>query len=105
MSSITDQLDPVQSAEVRDLLRAELQRPDDSLADLVAAFMAVDDANFEARYAWFYAHLAPRIRLYAFVPGDTLTLYSQTRSGYPRAVNVKVAGVYRFKGLESYNFV
>lgn len=99
-SRITDQLDPAASDELRDLLRAELGLPDADLPALVAAFMAVDDDNFDARFAWFYDHIAPRIRLYAFEIGDTLTLYSQTRSGYPRAVNVTVRGVFRFKGLE-----
>ncbi|PKN58732.1 MAG: hypothetical protein CVU56_04010 [Deltaproteobacteria bacterium HGW-Deltaproteobacteria-14] len=100
VTSITDQLDPVRTGEVTELLRTEMGLPEAELPELITAFMSMTDGNFDQRYAWFYEHLAPRIRLYAFEPGDTLTLYGQTKSGYPRAVNIKVWGVYGFKGLE-----
>ncbi|TNF26057.1 MAG: FtsX-like permease family protein [Deltaproteobacteria bacterium] len=100
VASITDQLDPERTREVTALLRTEMGLPDAELPELLGEFMRMTDGNFDQRYAWFYANIAPRIRLYAFEPGDTLTLYGQTKSGYPRAVNVKVWGVYGFKGLE-----
>jgi len=100
VTSITDQLDPERTAEVTDLLRNEMGLPEAELPELLTAFMTMTDGNFDQRYAWFYDNIAPRIRLYAFEPGDTITLYGQTKSGYPRAVNVKVWGVYGFEGLE-----
>lgn len=103
VSQITDQLDDVASAAMRVDLLAELGHDVASeltLDEAMAEFFRMDDANFESRYKYFYDAIVPRIRLYAFSVGDKLTLLSQTRSGYPRAVNVKVWGVYRLKGLE-----
>jgi len=97
---VTAELAPDAAAEVVEVLRAELDRGDGDLAELMQAFLAVDDATFERRYALFYEHIAPRIRLYQFRPGDTLTLYGQTRGGYARAFNVPIYGVFRFRGLE-----
>jgi len=97
---VTDQLDPVQAST----LDAELSRivPDEEggLDEKVSAFLAVDDENFDARYRFFYDEVAPMIRMYRVKVGDTLTLRSFTRAGYPKAVNVKVWGTFRFKGLE-----
>ena len=104
VAQITDQLDADQSAALRaELLKelgggAELEALD--LDGLVGRFLTMSDADFERRYDFFYRHIAPRIRLYAFSVGDELVLYGQTRSGYPRVVKVPVTGVYRLKGLE-----
>lgn len=100
VSQITEQLDPQRSLEVKALLQQELASTEEDLAKLVAAFLTVDDGNFDRRYEVFYKEIAPRIRLYAYMIGDEIALYGQTKSGYPRAVNVKVWGVFRYDGLE-----
>ncbi len=100
VTQITEQLDPTSEIPVRAALQAELKSAEPDVAKLLGAFLATDDSNFARRYQLFYEVIAPRIRLYAFGVGDTLTLYGQTKSGYPRAVNVKVWGVYKLKGLD-----
>jgi ABC-type antimicrobial peptide transport system permease subunit len=71
------------------------------LAGLLEELLKVDDANFAARYKLFYDSVAPRVQLYPFKVGDTITLTSFTQSGYLKSVNVKVYGTYAFEGLES----
>lgn len=100
VTQITEQLDPIQSAEVVGVLQRALGSAETDLVKLMTELVTVDDANFDARYDLFYKEIAPRIRLYAYMVGDTISLYGQTKSGYPRAVNVKVWGVFRYEGLE-----
>lgn len=105
VAQLTDQLDPRAASELARELATELgadegRATEPGLDGLMAEFLTMSDANFARRRAFFYDRIAPRIRLYAFSVGDSLTLYSQTRSGYPRAVNVTVRGIYRLKGLE-----
>ena len=100
VSQITEQLDPQQAGEVKAILQKELASQEGDLGKLVSAFLNVTDDNFDHRYAVFYKEIAPRIRLYAYMVGDEIALYGQTKSGYPRAVNVKVWGVFRYDGLE-----
>lgn len=64
------------------------------------SFLAVDDQTLGARYDWFYANIAPRVRLYEINPGETITLRSYTRSGYIKSLPLKVYGVFSFAGLE-----
>lgn len=71
------------------------------LTELLAELVRVDDANFDARYRLFYDVIAPRVQLYPFKVGDTITLTTFTQSGYIKSVNVKVYGTYAFAGLES----
>lgn len=97
---VTDELGPEDADAVTAGLQEALGSAEADLGELMEAFLTVDDANLVARRDLFYALIAPRIRLYEFGPGDTLTLYAQTRGGYTRAVNVKIWGVYHFKGLE-----
>lgn len=89
---------PVVEKQLRDGM------PDAKAADLttlLAEMMQVDDANFAARYKLFYDVIAPRVQLYPFKVGDTITLTTFTKSGYLKSVNVKVYGTYAFAGLES----
>ncbi len=72
-----------------------------TLPELMQAFLKVDDGNIAARYAFFYEHIAPLIRLHAVEVGHNLTLRSFTKSGYLKSINVPVYGVFDFKGLES----
>jgi ABC-type lipoprotein release transport system permease subunit len=94
------QLDPDQQAALEPKLRAELDGAKGELAYLIESFLKVDDTNIERRYKFFYDEIAPLIRLYEVKPGDILTLRAYTKSGYARAVNVKVYGTYEFEGLE-----
>jgi ABC-type lipoprotein release transport system permease subunit len=64
------------------------------------SFLTVDDANLQQRFDWFYANIAPKIRLYEINPGETITLRSYTRSGYIKSLPLKVYGVFSFAGLE-----
>lgn len=100
VTQVTDQVEPSQMAPLTAALQKELGSQEQDLGKLVGAFLKVDDQNFKARYDFFYREIAPRIRLHAFRVGETLTLQSQTKSGYMSAVNVKIWGVFRFKGLE-----
>ncbi|MCG3174223.1 MAG: hypothetical protein GMKNLPBB_02451 [Myxococcota bacterium] len=62
-------------------------------------FLWVDSGNIARRYEFFYKVVAPMIKLYPFNAGDTITLRGLTKSGYMKAVNVKVYGVFEFEGL------
>lgn len=72
---------------------------------LLAAFLDVDDTTLAARYAFFYAEIAPRIRLYEVPIGGEVTLRSLTKSGYSRAATVRVWGTYELRGLEKSDLV
>mgnify|MGYP002631886339 CR=1 FL=1 len=74
--------------------RAEMVR-------LVSAFLDVDDDNFARRYALFYKEIAPKILLYRARVGDVLTLRGQGAGGYAKSANVKIYGVFQFRGLEN----
>ncbi|MCA9546500.1 MAG: FtsX-like permease family protein [Myxococcales bacterium] len=94
------QLDAQQNAALTEKLRAFLGRGEGDLAELLQAFLAVDDDTLRARHAWFYEHIAPTVELYKVKVGDELTLRSLTPSGYTRALNIKVWGTFRFAGME-----
>jgi len=94
------QLDGPARAEVTARLQAFLKQDAADTSALVAAFLTVDDQTFAERKQFFYDVIAPRVVLYKVRVGDTLTIHAVTRSGYMTAVNVKVYGTYRFKGLE-----
>lgn len=95
------QLAPTDARELETALRAELGQPEGDLAALLESFLLMDDSNFARRHAFFYAEIAPRIRLYEAPVGEVVTLRAFTKSGYVRSVNVKVYGTFEFKGLES----
>ncbi|MGO9828610.1 MAG: ABC transporter permease [Myxococcaceae bacterium] len=94
------QLDRLKSEDAVRRLRGFLGRSDGSLSELLSAFLAVTDANFQARYAFFYRELAPLLQLYRLKVGDVLTITAFTRSGYTKSLNIPVWGTFRFKGLE-----
>ncbi len=100
------QLSPGDAVLVTERLREKLGptapgAAEGDLAALLQAFLKMDDTNFADRYDWFYAEIAPRVRLYETPVGEELTLRSFTKSGYIRAVNVKVYGTFEFSGLET----
>lgn len=97
---ISYQLDAVEAAEVEAELRLLFPEETGDLDALLKRFLTVDDESFEARYAFFYRVIAPKLDLYDLRPGDTVTIRAFTRSGFLKAVNVKVYGTFQFDGLE-----
>lgn len=94
------QLDGRGTAELTAKLRGFLSLPDAELPALLPVFFDVTDENFDARYQFFYAELAPRLSLYRARIGDTLTLRSFGRSGATTTVLVKIYGIFELRGLE-----
>lgn len=94
------QLDAGRAEEAARRLRRALGSSEPDLGRLLDALLTFDDGSFAARRRIFYGELAPLLRLYAVQPGDVVTLQAASRSGYTRAVNVKVWGFVRFRGLE-----
>ncbi len=92
------QLDPAAADALEPKLRAELGAQEGDMATLLKSFLAVTDANLEARYAFFYKEIAPNIRLYDINVGDMLPLRAFTKSGYLKSLNVRFLGIYRTKG-------
>ncbi len=70
------------------------------VSEQLKIFLQVDAKNFLERHRWFYAHIAPLIKLYEISPGETILLRSYTRSGYIKSLPLKVYGIYTFEGLE-----
>lgn len=97
---ITFQLTPDHAAELVSRLRTLMPNEHGDMNTLVQSFLNIDDTNLMQRYDFFYKSIAPLIRLYNFKIGDILTLRAYTKSGYVKAVNVKVYGTFQFKGLE-----
>lgn len=95
------QLTPRDAATLTTQLQQKLGSNATDIGDLLGTFLTLDDANFQDRYDWFYKEIAPKTRLYEFNVGDVITLRSFTKSGYIRAINVKVYGTFQFKGLET----
>ncbi len=73
---------------------------DANFDDLLAELLTVDDERFADHYRFFYDQLAPRLELYPFKVGDVVTIRAWTRSGFAKAINVRVWGTFMFKGLE-----
>jgi ABC-type lipoprotein release transport system permease subunit len=94
------QLSPKDAVELTALLRQKVGGEGD-LSSLLQTFLTMDDSNFAERYTWFYDNIATRIRLYDVPVGGVVTLRSFTKSGYIRAINVKVYGTFQFNGLET----
>jgi ABC-type antimicrobial peptide transport system permease subunit len=94
------QLDPLSAKKAVTSLQRILGSQETDLPKLLSNFFDTDDANFSARYQFFYSQLAPLLELYRLKPGDRLTIKAYTKSGYVQAVNVKVYGTFQFKGLE-----
>lgn len=94
------QLDGPKTEKVTSALQQFLQSKEADLSTLLSTFFETDDANFAARYEFFYAQVAPLLTLYRVRVGDTFTIKAFTRAGYVQSVNVKVYGTFAFDGLE-----
>ena len=100
LRAITLQLDAAKTVKVRAALQAFLHSERADVSKLLTQFLSLDDDNFQTRYAFFYEALAPQLELYQLEIGDDITIQAIYRNGYVRAAKLKVAGTYRFKGLE-----
>lgn len=94
------QLDPLKARLAIERLQRALGSREEDLEKLLGAFLDMDDASFDARYAQFYSQLAPLLELYRVRVGDELPISAFTRSGYVRGVNVRIYGTFEFQGLE-----
>jgi ABC-type lipoprotein release transport system permease subunit len=94
------QLDSIKTARFRGKLMIFLKSDEQDVGKLLSSFFKMDDANFDERYRFFYAELAPDLDLYRVRVGDRLTIKAYTKSGYVRSASLKVYGTYAFKGLE-----
>ncbi len=97
---IVYQMDPGDAEKAHNELAGFLGDDQSNLEELVQAFLDVDDSNIVERHAWFYERIAPKIRLYEFPVGGTITLRSFTKSGYMRSIKVPILGTYELEGLE-----
>jgi ABC-type lipoprotein release transport system permease subunit len=97
---IVFQLDGPTTEELAGKLRTLLGTEEQDFVELVKQFLDMSDGNFYERYDFFYEQIAPEIILFSVRIGDTLTIRAYTRSGYSTAVNVKVYGTYKFRGME-----
>lgn len=84
------------AADLRRLLGSQEQDLDRLLQD----FLSFDDANFADRRSAFYDVVAPRIRMFPVQIGDIVTVRAFTRSGYLRAINLPLTGLFSFRGME-----
>jgi ABC-type lipoprotein release transport system permease subunit len=94
------QLDATKTAQFRTKLQRLLGSQQPDVGKLLSQFLLMDDSNFEQRYRFYYEQLAPSLQLYKVRVGDTLTIKAFTRSGYVQSANLRVYGIFAFKGLE-----
>lgn len=94
------QLDGIATKKAVESLRTLLKSSDEDLATLLKEFFTVTDDNFDERYAFFYAELAPMLSLYRVKVGDEMTLRSFGRSGALESATVRVYGIFELRGLE-----
>jgi ABC-type lipoprotein release transport system permease subunit len=94
------QLDGEATAEVAQKLRKLMNTDETEMVELVKSYLEMTDEDFQERYDFFYAEIAPNIILYTVPIGEILTVRAFTRSGYSTSVNVKVYGTYQFRGME-----
>ena len=94
------QLDEPAAAMVRKTFQKELNSKDSDLVKLTQGFFEMSDGDFERRYDLFYKEVAPHLLLYKARVGDTITIRGQGSGGYAKSANVKIYGVFQFKGLE-----
>ena len=91
---------PAANEKKVDALLSRVVGTEGSLRDKVRRFFRVNDKNIRFRHSYFYEHLSAQMKIYAFDVGDLVPLTSFSKSGYPRSVNVRVRGVFTFRGLE-----
>jgi ABC-type lipoprotein release transport system permease subunit len=98
--TIMMELDREETKDLTKELAAFLKVGETDIAALLKQFLDMNDENFKTRVAWFYKHIAPRVRLYHYSVGDSIVITAMTRRGFPRSVRLKIYGVFQFKSLE-----
>ncbi len=99
--ALTLELGPKQRLEVQTRLAAALGAESTvDVGTLLRSLLAMDDANFEQRYAHFYRDVVPFVQLYRARIGDLVPLRSEVAGGYPRSSLVRLYGTVEFRGLE-----
>lgn len=94
------QLDALKTATAVKKLQGLLHSNEVDLAALLSRFFDMTDQDFEERYRFFYAELAPDLTLYRAKVGDSITLRSFGRSSSVNSALVKIYGIFEFRGLE-----
>ena len=94
------ELDSAEERALKKQLQVLLGTGEQDIAALLKDYLRVSDENFEQRYDFFYAKLAPLLQLYRVRVGDVLVIRSFTRTGHLTSVGVPVWGVFEFRGLE-----
>lgn len=101
---ILGQLDSIKAKEMTNRLKKALKSDEEDLRALLVQLFLVDDATFAERHRVFYSEVAPLVRLYKVQVGENININAITRTGYMKSLNVKVYGVYQFKGWEKSTF-
>ena len=101
VDSVLRLIPPNQSTNIHDGLRKALPSCDGDLRSHMKCLFDLTSENARSHHAIFYQVVAPHVELYPFEIGKNMTLRSWTKSGFPKAVNVKVHGTFYFKGLET----
>ena len=101
-NTLAGKIEPMAVPKVEAALRRRLDAPKDApLGKLIEQLLTLDDENIQRHHDLFYEVVAPRMgQLYAVDVGDTLTLRVVSKTGYFKAVNARVHGIYEFQGLE-----
>lgn len=94
------QLDDQETKTLEGKLREQLPEVKGSMAELIQAFLDVNDQNFNARYKFFYDEIAPLIELYRVNVGDVVVLRAFSKRGSMESTNIKIWGTFQFKGIE-----
>jgi ABC-type lipoprotein release transport system permease subunit len=101
VKSVTRLIGPESVQSIKDGLSAPLNPCPVTIDALLTCLFTLSSDQVVEHHRLFYAVVAPHIELYPFEVGKTMTLKSFTKSGFPKAANVKVWGTYYFKGLDN----
>jgi ABC-type lipoprotein release transport system permease subunit len=101
VKSVARLIGPASIQSIKDGLGAALKPCPLSIDALLTCLFTLSGDKVIEHHRLFYDVVAPHIELYPFEVGKTMTLKSFTKSGFPKAANIKVWGTYYFMGLES----
>jgi ABC-type lipoprotein release transport system permease subunit len=95
------QLSPVDARRITPALQAELKSAKTDIQELIKDFLRMNDENFTQRYKFFYDVVAPNLILYRIGIGEVFPMTAYGKTGYARALNIRLFGTFRFKSFES----
>jgi ABC-type lipoprotein release transport system permease subunit len=99
-AEVYQQINPAQRARLIMQFQQQLGLRGESIEELTREYLNMTDQNFKQRYDFFYREIAPHIILYKIRIGDVFPITSMAPDGTMKSLNVKVYGVFRFRGLE-----